>query len=182
MNRKLILTTSREPSRRTRSFVKDLTATIPHALKINRGKATLQDLRNTAINKNAYGVLVVYERKANPSALVYYELSDSELSRVYLLKITSVKLSREIREYHRPLGIKMLVINASNIIGEFPVLVTEALIRIFKPLIYQNERPLRAIEIVIIGSESEVTISFMCSSSNRPCGPSFKVIGVKKYV
>ena len=181
MNRKLIVTTSREPSRRTRSFVKDLVLAIPHSIKFNRGKSTLHDLRNVIIDKGAYGLLMIYEKKANPSALVYYEAAGIELKKVYLLKITSVKLGREIRDYQRPLGIKTLVINVANVEEGLPSQTAEALVRILKPTIYQGEPPLRSIEIVITGGESEAIVTFICTSSDRPCGPSFKIVGVKRY-
>ncbi|RLG74238.1 MAG: hypothetical protein DRO14_05935, partial [Thermoprotei archaeon] len=93
----------------------------------------------------------------------------------------SVKLGREIRDYQRPLGIKSLVINVANVEEGLPSLTAEALVRMLKPMIYQGEPPLRSIEIVITGSGSEVSVTFICTSSDRPCGPSFKVVGVRRY-
>ncbi len=181
MNKKLIITTSREPSRRTRSFVKDLVLAVPHSIKLNRGKSTLYDLRDIMVNEGAYGLVMIYEKKANPSALVYYEAAGVELKKVYLLKITSVRLGREIRDYQKPLGIRTLVINVANIEEGLPSQAAEALVRILKPTIYHNEPPHRSIEIVITGGESEVGVTFICTSSDRPCGPSFKIVGVKRY-
>ena len=181
MNKWLIITTSREPSRRTRSFIKDLVLAVPHSIKFNRGKFTLDDLRRIVINKGAYGLLMIYEKKANPSALVYYEISGTELKRTYLLKITSIKLGREIREYQKPLGIKSLVIGTPNIGEGLPTHAVEALVKIFKPSLYQNRPPQRSIEVVVVGDSSGLLVSFICTSSERPCGPTFKITGVKRY-
>jgi len=181
MNKKLIITTSREPSRRTRSFVKELTLAVPHSIKFNRGKSTLIDLKNIAVSKNAYGLLMIYEIKANPSALVYYRVSDVELKRIYLLKIASVRLGREIREYQKPLGIKSLVMSPVNLGSGLPILAAEAIVEIFKPSLYQGDPPLRAVEVVLVGNSNGMDVSFICTSSERPCGPSFKVMSVKHY-
>ncbi|HDN76142.1 MAG TPA: hypothetical protein ENG05_03335 [Acidilobales archaeon] len=180
---KLIITTSREPSRRTRSFVKDLVQTIPHAEKVNRGKATLIDLKNLIIRKGAYGLIMVLEKKANPSALVFYIPAEDTIKRLLMIRIRGIRLSREISDYQRPLGIRELVIRPSSIPEGLPSEVGNALIDMFKPKIYSGEPPPRSIEIVLTGSKDEAEISFICTSSGKYCGPiirAFKVLRFKE--
>ncbi|MEM4758057.1 MAG: hypothetical protein QXX10_00005, partial [Desulfurococcaceae archaeon] len=40
----ILVTTSREPSRRTRSFIKELSQTLPYTRVFNRGKRTLVEI------------------------------------------------------------------------------------------------------------------------------------------
>jgi len=179
---RLIVTTSREPSRRTRSFVKDLVATIPHAEKVNRGKATLMDLRNLIIRRGAYGLVMVLEKRANPSALVFYIPGESELKRVLMMRISGVKLGREMSDYQKPLGIKELVIKPSSIPEGLPSDVGNALIDMFKPRIYTSDMPPpRAIEVVVTGDDEVAEINFVCTSSSKYCGPTIKVFKVLRF-
>ncbi len=179
---KLIITTSREPSRRTRSFVKDLVKTIPQAEKFNRGKATLLDLSSIARRKRAYAIMMILEKKANPSAIVHYEPTEGEAVRKKLIRITSVKLTREIREYQTPLNINTLVIYPIKIPDGLPAQVADALIQLLRPkIIHGTEEVPNAIEIVVGGDEEYATVSFICTNTGRPCGPQFKAFKVIHY-
>ncbi len=178
---KLIITTSREPSRRTRSFVKDLVLAIPHAEKLNRGKATLSDLNNFIVRRGAYGLVMVLEKKANPSALVFYLPGEKEIKRALMVRIKSVKLGREIKDYQKPLGMNKLVANPSTAPSGLPSEVMDALIEMFKPEIYEGKPPLRSVELIVTGSSDEAEISFVCTSSGRYCGPIFKAFKVIRF-
>ena len=82
----MILTTSRKPSQRTRSFVRDLerTLNIPY---VQRGKLSLKEIFE--IDKH---VLLIGEFKANPGTLVIYDVENERR----LSSFISVKLQREI--------------------------------------------------------------------------------------
>ena len=177
----LIITTSREPSRRTRSFLKDLVQTIPASIKFNRGKATLQDLASIARRRGAYGVLIVLERKANPSALLYTEPTPEGLERKVLLKIWSVSLIREIPDCQRPIGIDKLILNTRSVPEEgLAGEAADALALIFRPILTDKEI-LDAVEMIVGEGEKGVKISFICTSTGRPCGPRFTVLKVVRY-
>lgn len=82
----MILTTSRKPSQRTRSFARDLerTLNIPY---VQRGKLSLKEIFE--IDKH---VLLIGEFKANPGTLVVYDVENEKR----LSSFISVKLQREI--------------------------------------------------------------------------------------
>ena len=82
----MILTTSRKPSQRTRSFVRDLerTLNIPY---VQRGKLSLKEIFE--IDKH---VLLIGEFKANPGTLIVYDVENERR----LSSFISVKLQREI--------------------------------------------------------------------------------------
>ncbi len=71
----ILITTSRDPSQRTRTFIRDLSHVIPRAVRVNRGKKSLDDLRVEALRHGLSRVLVVTERKGNPGGLRFYEVS-----------------------------------------------------------------------------------------------------------
>ncbi len=177
---KLILTTSREPSRRTRSFLKELALAVPHGVKVNRGKATFKDLYNLVLREGAYGVLVVFEKKANPSALVYYVPKADTLERVFLMKIRSPRLRRELRDSQKPLNIRNLVIRESSYSSKESEEVANALVEALKPRIAEGGYIPRSIEILITGSE-QPRVDFICVDSGKICGPSFNVEKVIWY-
>jgi len=180
---KVLLTTSREPSRRTRSFLNDLVASVPHSIRYTRGKATLDDLYLMAKRKEAYGVVIVFQKKANPSALTYYRVGAEGLIKEYLLKLSGVSLLREIRGSQKPLNLKKLVISIDKVLEGFPQEVAEALIEIFRPKVTvgkDKEQLEDAVELVV-GGEKELLVSFLCTSTGRVCGPQFRVSKVIKY-
>jgi rRNA maturation protein Rpf1 len=181
---KLIITSSREPSRRTRSFINELVDVIPHAIRFVRGKATLQDLKSYSERHGAYGILVVYEKKANPSALVYYIKSREGLAREILIRIKSVKLRREIPTSQKPLEVTRLILNLKTIKPGLPYKVADALARALKPEIIKVPEgwgESNAVELVVGGDNSEAHVMFICSSTGRICGPQFRAFKVVQY-
>ncbi len=94
----IVVTTSRSPSQRTRSFVKELVAVIPGAHRFTRGKYTISELGYVASRIGAGYVWVVYEKRGNPSAIKVYSvdvLSPSMLLEHRLVLLHGVSLSRE---------------------------------------------------------------------------------------
>jgi len=82
----VIITTSRKPSRRTRSFVKDL-ARVLAGKPLTRGKTPLKDI----FNKHPK-IIKIDEYKGNPGKLKLYDMNDKKL----ILFFISVKLQREV--------------------------------------------------------------------------------------
>ncbi len=176
----LIITTSREPSRRTRSFVNELVKVVPQSLKLVRGKLTLQDLASKSVVKRAYGVLIVFQKKANPSALVYHEINEAILRRKFLLRIKGIKLRREIPNSQAPLNIRRLVINPVNLEATGILLeLVSAFIEIFRPELTSSCNK-EDVELYL-GGENEVTVNFICCGTGKVCGPQIKVFKVMKY-
>lgn len=105
----ILITTTRRPSRRTRSFVRDLYHVIPASKRINRGKMSMEDLNELAIREGMDRVIVVGTKRGNPSFLAFYEPSPSYLKPLSILKLDGVSLRREVCDkrapYARRLGI-----------------------------------------------------------------------------
>jgi len=93
---RILVTTSRRPSRRTRSFVKDLASVIPGGVRLTRGHLSYKELAVEAVTMNADRIIIIGERRGNPSILrIYKPLGVSGLKNIVTLIIRGVKLSRE---------------------------------------------------------------------------------------
>jgi len=106
----LLITTSRRPSRRTRSFIRDLYHVIPGAKRINRGKKSVEDLKKLAIGEGFKRVLIVGTLRGNPSTLTFLSTLPTEVQYLPLMIwLKGVTLRREMTRkrapYSRTLGV-----------------------------------------------------------------------------
>ncbi len=175
----LIITTSHKPSPRTRSFVKDLANTLPYSIKLNRGKKTLFDLGLEAYRNNALYVLIVGERKGNPSLIRIYRLEKTsfypELKHVASIKIRGVKLTRENPESTRAYNPETIWIDYEQCISDDCYKLADIFIMIYKDKLIE-EKP----DITLSLKEKDNTIFFIpLNRLGKVCGPIIKVSGVK---
>ncbi|MBK5113781.1 MAG: hypothetical protein KGD59_00135 [Candidatus Heimdallarchaeota archaeon] len=95
---KFVLTTSRKPSQRTRSFIRDLVRVIPWSFHFTRGSCSLNDLADELAVLGIIRLLIVHEKKGNPSLVKFYKLDEGQLmERDYRLRIKGISLAREQR-------------------------------------------------------------------------------------
>lgn len=93
----ILITTSRSPSQRTRTFIRDLSHVVPRSVRVNRGKKSLEDLRVEAARHGLSRVLVVTERKGNPGGLRFYEASVAAIAPIHpQILLEGVTLRREL--------------------------------------------------------------------------------------
>ena len=90
-----IFTTTRRPSPRTRSLLKDLVDIIPRAIRLTRGHMSMEELWVEARSREAQRVAVIASRKGNPSLIRFYNVGVSELEHIASLRINGVSLARE---------------------------------------------------------------------------------------
>jgi U3 small nucleolar ribonucleoprotein protein IMP4 len=72
----MLITTSRKPSQKTRTFGRALEKVFP-SIYINRGKMSLRDVFLKALDENFSTVLVIHEMKGNPSRLEFYQANET---------------------------------------------------------------------------------------------------------
>ncbi|MEB3816493.1 MAG: hypothetical protein LRS46_00920 [Desulfurococcales archaeon] len=98
-SRGIIFTTSRAPSPRTRSLVRDLVSVIPGASRLTRGHLTLEEIAAIARTRGADRVTIIGERRGNPSILRVYSVSPPPeppaLRNIVTILVAGVALSRE---------------------------------------------------------------------------------------
>ena len=98
---KILLTTSLRPTRRVRTFVKDLHHVIPGTYLVVRGKSNLPELLTFAISNNITKIVIVSTWKGNPGRLLLYQFTEKkEFVQVSpIIYIKGVTLTRELRHY-----------------------------------------------------------------------------------
>ena len=174
MRKIFLLTTSREPSYRTRSFLKDLATTLPCILMIHRGKKTLLEL---ALIARKYGVKyigIVGERKGNPSILKIYNTSlltyQKNVKPWVMLVFAGLSLSRELGIYHRPINVDSMSIDSMACISDLCYRIADIFLTIFYPILSNNPD----LEIVLKENDGIVKISFR-TRTRKACGRIIKV-------
>lgn len=105
----ILITTTRRPSRRTRSLVRDLYHVLPNSKRRNRGKMSLEDLNELALREGIDRVIVVATQRGNPSSLMFYEPTPALLKPISVMKLNGVSLRREITEKRAPYSRKLCV-------------------------------------------------------------------------
>ncbi len=99
----IIITTCRRPTRRLRSFVKDLAKVIPNSIRVNRGKMSLKDLIAYSRSLGARMIILVGLRHGNPGIVRFIELTEFGYTfKPPIIQILSVRLIREIKAPYIP--------------------------------------------------------------------------------
>ncbi|MEM2413563.1 MAG: hypothetical protein QW109_02970, partial [Sulfolobales archaeon] len=80
-----------------------------------------------------------------------------------------------------PLGIERLVIVPRSVPRGFAEILAPYIVECFRPIIVERAVG-RALEIKLFGGEKEAIVAFMCASSDRECGPRFKVVKIVDYI
>ncbi len=179
----ILVTTSHRPTQRVRSFVKDLVSVLPRAVKLNRGKSSLQGLYYDARGLGAKRVVVVSTWKGNPGTITVYEPlepPDEGLKPLVSLRLRGVKLSRETPGAVRSRGVSSLGVYPEG--SEPQRLLADALVRGFLArLLLDPETPgfdaVAHVEAVpgLVG-----VVRFTCGG--RRCGPEMRVVSLHDYV
>ncbi len=109
----IIITTSRKPSRRTRSFCKDLQYSIKNAIYLTRGKSSLEEILEMLDTKDR--LIHISEIRANPSRIA---IMDRDGYIYIIIYISGVKLIRENKNFKYE-GIKdSFIYKLENILNE----------------------------------------------------------------
>jgi len=94
----MLLTTSRRPTGRIRSFCRDLANSIPDVVRVNRGKMSLDGIAEKAIGLEADRIVVV-DRWRGGLKINLFRISSTGLTSVPpLMLISGIRLRREFKE------------------------------------------------------------------------------------
>lgn len=95
----ILLTTSRRPTGRMRTFCRDLVNSIPDVILVNRGKMNLAGLAEKAIEVKADRVVVIDRCRGGPGKINLFHVSSTGLKSVPpLILIKGIRLRREFKE------------------------------------------------------------------------------------
>jgi len=97
--RVILLTTSRRPTRRIRTFCRDLVRAIPNVVRINRGKLSLDGIAERAMEFNADRAIIVDRWRGGPGKITLFRNGPEGLIPVSpLMYISGIRLQREFEE------------------------------------------------------------------------------------
>ncbi len=94
----ILLTTSRRPTGRIRTFCRDLANSIPDVVRVNRGKMSLDGVAEKAIEVEADQIVVVDRWRGGPGKINLFQLSTGLKPVPPLMLLSRIHLRRELKE------------------------------------------------------------------------------------
>lgn len=93
----ILITTSRKPSKNTRVFARRLSCLLPLSEYTPRGKKSISELAELSVSKGFRKIIVIQDKKGNPSKLQFLEISKDNWEWADEIEIKSVSL-KQIKE------------------------------------------------------------------------------------
>lgn len=94
----ILLTTSRRPTKRIRTFCNDLARAIPNVVRVNRGKMSLQELAENTFERGLDRVIIVDRWKGGPGRIRFHRMERGRLVEVPPeINVKGMKLQRELK-------------------------------------------------------------------------------------
>ncbi len=171
----ILITTSRRPTKRVRSFCKDLALVIPNSTKVNRGKKSLHDVLIEAVQRRHPYFLIVETWKGNPGNMLFYSTSNLQLEEpIAVFRVKGVKLQREIqrRTKWKNVGSIAVIKNPTN-----PEL-SEFFVRVFGGKLREKTGQVKEDVTLEIKGNDENILKFKDGETGMEVGPRvrFKVV------
>ena len=178
----IIVTTCRSPGRRLRSFANDLADSLPDAVRVNRGKQSIEDLAANAARWGADLVIIIGAWRGNPGRLLFMKITEDgyQFAPPFLL-LAGVKLLREMSEQDRPPSISTEIVATAESSSVKVKELGESLAELFKLPYIEVSAPedLRGSADVIMwvedGRREAAAIKFLNGRSLKPAGPLIRI-------
>ena len=107
----MLLTTSRRPTGRIRTFCRDLASSIPDVMRVNRGKMSVDGVAEKAIELEADRVVVVDRWHGGPGKISLFLVSSTGLKSVPpVMLLSGIRLRREFEEGTRRLRSSVITV------------------------------------------------------------------------
>lgn len=175
----ILLTTSRRPTRRIRTFCRDISHTIPNIIRINRGKLSLEGLAAKAIELNSEKVVIVDRWKGGPGKIELFKLERDKLQPTPpLIYLRGVKLRREFGTMPRGRRIRSTAILALSKASREIMRFEEALSDFFNiPRVYREEdcKAYNAVMELKANQAGEIIVTFRLLPENVEIGPRMRI-------
>jgi len=169
--KKILLTTSRNPTPRIRTFCNDLTRVIPSIVRVNRGKMSMDEVAEKAFEQSADRVIIVDRWQGGPGKIEFFHIGSRGLVPAPpSLYVVGIKLQREFA----PLRLKpvhSLVITHSS---ENSMEIADSLSKFFNLPVLTEKETLSKYQIAMRISRDasgRVQITFMQLPQNVEIGP-----------
>jgi len=94
----ILLTTSRRPIERIRTFCRDLACSIPDVVRVNRGKMSLDGVGEKAIELDADKIIIVDRWHGGPGKISLFQISNGLKPVMPTMLMSNIRLKRELNE------------------------------------------------------------------------------------
>lgn len=132
-NKGVLLSTSRKPTRRMRSFCHDLTRCVPGIIQLNRGKLSMDGLAEEALEFNADRVMIVSRWKGRLGKIELYRIGATGLTSFSpIVYVKSISLQREFGRKKKSGRIRSLAATLSTGVSPETREAAEAFSEFFK--------------------------------------------------
>lgn len=158
----ILVTTSRRPIRRIRTFCRDLVRSIPHVFYINRGKLNLDGIAEKALEANANRVVIVSRYKGGPGKIQLFQASINQgLTQIPpVLYVAGLRLQREFKIKSR--NIQSLMITIQTEVSQQILKLAESL-SIFLKISISSKRRITSTRI---SSDYQASMHFSSNPSH----------------
>lgn len=180
---KFVITTSRKPGQRTRSFIRDLIWVIPWSFHFTRGSCSLNDLADEMTILGINRSIIIHEKKGNPSFVKFYKLEDEKLiERDYRIRLRGISLARELKRGRSKFTSesKLKVINkCQSDFGEQLYTMLAIFFNFERMRELPHDENMKGIAINFSDSKEEmITLDFMQIETKEMIGPRITVTDV----
>lgn len=174
----ILVTTSRRPTPRIRSLVKDLASILPRAEKFTRGHYSMVELSVEARLRGADKVVVVGGKRGNPSIIRIYKVTDEGLENTVSFIVKGVALSRELKRPLPEMSPSRIIVetDGNQISDEF----ADAFIKAFDAKVFERPRETDIVAVLAAESDSVVRVEFRFRGS--PVGPRLRLAKPRRMV
>lgn len=172
---KVVITTSRLPSKKTLELVNDLVNSLPGTCKIVRGKRSFTALLEEAVVRGARYMAFIWDRRGMPSALLFYDVINRSW-KPYMLKISGIKTRREYPVFiaRRPPAENAVIVDLAG--GE----VGDIFVEIFGyPMLYSLDVVKGLFDTVVLIRRAD---GYLVEFLGGDLGPRASSIKIKKVV
>ena len=176
---RVLVTSSHRPSQRIRSFMKDLVGVSVFLKKVNRGKATFDDLAREMAGSGIRYLIIVNSYRGNPGSMSIYRLSelDNRLVKTAKIWIKGVRLSRE--SGNSECRFYRMAVDPSRCFKDPCFRLADILSEIFMARIDMGDRN-NIDRIVVMDRGKQIYVKFIKGDGSE-CGPFIKISRVEFY-
>jgi len=182
-NEKILLTTSRRPTSRIRSFCHDLADCLPNIVRTNRGKLNIDGIAEKALEIDASRVVVVDRWKGGPGIIQLFLIKETSLTRSPpLIYVSGIKLRREFEKKTKP--IPCSVITTSPESSSHSKKIAEFLARFFDIPVLSVEQVVSRYSAsmhISADTSSRMAITFVLLPEFTETGPRISVAKVRYF-
>nr|WP_292319269.1 hypothetical protein [Caldisphaera sp.] len=173
--RPILITSSRDPSQRTRTFINELSSVLPDSIKITRGKLSLEDLNYIILKYNMEKLIIIGEFKGNPGRIEIYNpiKNYDKPEKSYEFIINSVALRKELG-INDKIRLKNIFVKQLSGYNEKELKYVKLFAEIFK-IPFSNDNLKNNEAYFLIKSDLPVLDVLVFNNEGKNIGPNFRL-------